>query len=146
MKTKLYVFLAICLFITTSTVVAETFSSKVTPINSDSRVFRFTADEVETAYVKWGPRFCWLLTSKEIDSFITILRKVRKEDIQPYHGPFPKGGPFQVTLLTNSDEQYTFTAGVGGVGYVLGLWERVYIPEFDNFMKPFIARRTNETN
>ena len=80
----------------------------------------------------------------EIESLITILRKARKEDVKPYLGPFPKGGPFQVTLTTKSDEHFTFTVGVGGEGYVLCEGGKVYLPEFYDFMKPFIVRRADE--
>lgn len=84
------------------------------------------------------------LTTHKIDSLITILRKARKEDVKPYLGPFPKGGPFQVILTTKSNEHFTFTAGVGGEGYVLSPGGKVYLPEFYDFMKPFIVRRADE--
>lgn len=142
MKRKLFVLLVICLLFCTSTAVAD--SSNVFPSNFEMRVFRLTANEVETAYVKWGPRFCWMLTAHEIDSLIIILIKARKEDVKPYLGSFPKGGPFQVILTTKSDEHFTFTVGVGGEGYVLCEEGKVYLPEFYDLMKPFIVRRADE--
>lgn len=142
MKRKSFVLLVIYFVFCTSTAFAD--SSNVFPSNSEMRVFRLTANEVETAYVKWGPRFCWMLTTHEIDSLITILRKARKEDVTPYLGPFPKGGPFQVSLTTKSNEHFTFTVGVGGERYVLCAGGKVYLPEFYDFMKPFIVRRADE--
>jgi hypothetical protein len=144
MKRKLFVVLVICLMVCASNAVAKSSPSKVSPSNSDMRVFRLTANEVESAYVKWGPKVCWMLTSQEIDSLITMLRKVKKEDIKPYSGPFPKGGPFQVSLTTKSNDLFCFTAGAGGEGYVLFRGGKVFLPEFHDFMKPFIVRRVNE--
>jgi hypothetical protein len=58
---------------------------------------------------------------------------------------FPKGGPFQVTLLTTSNEHFTLTTG-GGVGIIFCEGGQVFLPEFSEFMKPFIIRRANEAN
>jgi hypothetical protein len=144
MKRKLYMMLVICFLVSASTAIADSSSSKAPPNNSDMRMFRLTANEVQTAHVRWGPSIRWMLTRNEIDSLITILRKARKEDIKPYYGPVPKGGPFQVSLTTKSYEQFTFTVGAGGEGYVLCPGGKVFLPEFTDFMKPFIARRANE--
>ncbi|MDQ6422242.1 hypothetical protein RB620_22705 [Paenibacillus sp. LHD-117] len=136
--------LVICFLFSSSTVIADSSLSEARTSNTDTRVFRLTANEVLSAHVKWGPGIRWMLTRNEIDSLITILRKAMKEDIKPYHGPFPKGGPFQVSLTTKSYEQYTFTVGAGGEGYVLYSGGKVFLPEFTDFMKPFIIRRANE--
>ncbi|MBB3128849.1 hypothetical protein FHS19_003524 [Paenibacillus rhizosphaerae] len=144
MKGKLFALLVICLLVYGFAVVAESSPSKAFRSNSNAQVFRLTSNDVQTAYVKWG-EFCWTLKSEEIDSFIIMLRKVRKEDIKPYHGPFPKGGPFQVSLTMKSNEHFTFTVGVGGQGYVLfSPREKVYLPGFNEFKNPFIERRANE--
>ncbi|MEK5641436.1 MULTISPECIES: hypothetical protein [Paenibacillus] len=132
MKRKLFALLGICLLIYGFATVAESSPSK-------SSVFRLTANDVQTAYVKWG-EFCWTLKSEEIDSLIIML-----QNIKPYLGPLPKGGPFQVSLTTKSNEHFAFTVGVGGQGYVLiSPREKVYLPGFNEFMNPFIERRTNE--
>ncbi|MET3849062.1 MULTISPECIES: hypothetical protein [Paenibacillus] len=145
MKRKLSVLLVIYLLVYGLATIAEASPSKVSQSNSHALVFRLTANDVQTAYVKWGPGFYWTLNSEEIDSLIIMLQKVRKEDIKPYHGPLPKGGPFQVNITTKLNEYFTFTAGVGGKGYVLcSPLEKVYLPEFSEFMKPFIARRASE--
>lgn len=117
-----------------------------TSSSSDMRVFRLTADDVQSAHVKWGPRFHWMLTRDEIDSLITILRKARKEDIQPYNGPLPKRGPLSVSLTTKSNEHFTFTFGVGGKGYILCPGGKVYLPKFSDYMKPFKVRRAIEAH
>jgi hypothetical protein len=136
--------LLICFLVSASNAIADSSSSKAPLNNSDMQMFRLTANEVQTAHVRWGPTIRWMLTRNEIDSLITILRKARKEDIKPYYGPAPKGGPFQVSLTTKSYEQFTFTVGAGGEGYVLCPGGKVFLPEFTDFMKPFIARRANE--
>jgi hypothetical protein len=97
MKRKLYMMMVICFLVSASTAIADSSSSKTPPNNSDMRMFRFTANEVQTAHERWGPSIGWMLTRNEIDSLITILRKARKEDIKPYYGPAPKGGPFQLS-------------------------------------------------
>lgn len=146
MKGKLFALLVICLLFYCFTAVAESSPSKALRSNSSAQVFRLTSNDVQTAFVKWG-EFCWTLKSEEIDSLIIMLQKVREEDIKPYRGPLPKGGPFQVNLKTKSNEHFTFTVGVGGEGYVLcSPREKVYLPEFNEFMKPFIERRANEAN
>jgi hypothetical protein len=111
--------------------------------NSDMRVFRLSAGDIKSAQVRWGPSVRWTLERNEINSLIRILRKARKENIKPFNGPFPKGGPFQVTLLTTSNEHFTLTTGGGG-GYIICPGGKVYLPEFSEFMKPFIIRRANE--
>lgn len=147
MKRKLFALLVICLLVYGFTAVAESSPSKALRSNSNAQVFRLTSNDVQTAYVKWGPGICWTLKNEEIDSLIIMLRKVRKEDIKPYRGPLPKGDPFQVSLTTKSNEHFTFTVGVGGQGYVLfSPREKVYLPGFNEFMNPFIERRANEAN
>jgi hypothetical protein len=146
MKRKLYVMLVIGFLVSASIAFADSSPSKAPTSSSDIRVFRLTANEVQTAFVNWGPSFRWLLTRNEIDSFITMLRKASEEDIKPYFGPMPKGGPFQVSLTTKSNEHFTFTVGTGGEGYVLCPGGKVFLPEFADFMKPFITRRANEAN
>lgn len=108
------------------TAFAESSPSNASSSNSDMRVFRLTANEIQSAHVKWGPRFRWMLTRYEIDSLLTILRKARKEDIEPYYGPMPKGGPFQVGLTTKLNEHITFTVGAGGRGYVFSPGARYF--------------------
>jgi hypothetical protein len=113
MKRKLYVMLVIGFLVSASIAFADSSPSKAPTSSSDIRVFRLTANEVQTAFVNWGPSFRWLLTRNEIDSLITMLRKASEEDIKPYFGPMPKGGPFQVSLTTKSNEHFTFTVGTG---------------------------------
>ncbi|KRE40003.1 hypothetical protein [Paenibacillus sp. Soil522] len=130
MKRKLYVLLVISLLVSASTAFADSSPFNTPPGSSDMRVFRLTANEVQSVHVKWGPRFRWMLTRNEIDSLLTILRKARKEDIKPYYGPMPKGGPFQVSLMTKSNEHFTFTVGAGGEGYVLCEGARYFCRSF----------------
>ncbi|WP_169090430.1 hypothetical protein [Paenibacillus sp. PL91] len=144
MKRKMHVMLVIWLLVSAFTAFADSSPSNASSSNSDMRVFKLTANEIQSAHVIWGPRFRWMLTRNEIESLLTILRKARKEDIEPYYGPMPKGGPFQVALTTKLNEHFTFTVGTGGRGHVLCPEGKVFLPEFGDFMKPFIVRRANE--
>ena len=74
------------------------------------------------------------LEINEIQSLVRILHRVNKEDIEPYHGPAPKGGPFSVTLLLKSDEQFTLTLNGD---YILCQGNQISQPEFREFKKQF---------
>jgi hypothetical protein len=49
------------------------------------------------------------LTKNEVHLLITILHKVRKENIEPFREASPKGGPSGMTIWLKSDEKLTLT-------------------------------------
>lgn len=144
MKKTLYSILIICFLISSSSVFADSTPSNAPLSENDMRAFRLTSNEIQSAHVKWGPGLQWTLTRNEIESLIKILRTARKEDIKPYYGPMPKGGPFSVTLTTKQNEKFSFMVGVGGKGYILCPGGKVFLPTFQDFMEPFKIRRVNE--
>jgi hypothetical protein len=70
------------------------------------------------------------LTETEVHQLITILHNVRIENIQPFNGPFPKGGPTQMTLFLKSGEKISLTLNGS---YIIYGENQIYQPEIRQF-------------
>ncbi|UVI28149.1 hypothetical protein [Paenibacillus spongiae] len=114
---------------------ASFFTNYHTQKYYDMRLFSLSADEIKSAEASWGARYRRKLEINEIYSLITMLQRVNKEDINPYNGPSPKGGPFQVTLLLKSNEQFDLT---WNGEYILFRENQIFQPEFREFKKQIL--------
>ncbi|BCG59999.1 hypothetical protein [Paenibacillus sp. URB8-2] len=97
---------------------------------ANMHLFRLSSNEIKSAEVRWGPRYHRTLEFKEIRFLVRILQRVKNEDIKPYNGPAPKGGPFEVTLLLQSNEKFVLTLNGD---YILYQGNQIFQPEFCEF-------------
>ena len=111
---------------------AETPTKGTDEIKVDEfRLFNILEDDIKSVVVHshiFGDK---TLTKNEVHLLITILHKVRKESIEPYTSPSPKGGPSVMTLLLKSEEKLTLT--LNGEYFLYG-GNQVYLPEIRQFM------------
>ncbi|MGF7036572.1 hypothetical protein J2T17_007646 [Paenibacillus mucilaginosus] len=96
-----------------------------------TQLINFSADEVQNAEIKWFCCYGIVLTRNEIITLVKILSKINKEDITPYTGPAPKGGPIRCKITLNSNEEVGF---VTNGAYILVGGGKVYMPLFGDFV------------
>jgi hypothetical protein len=95
------------------------------------RLFNLSEDDIESVGVHWRISGYKTLTKNEIHLLITILHKVRKENIEPFKEPSPKGHPSGMALFLKSNEILDLTLNGD---YILYGGNKVYLPEIRQFM------------
>ncbi|WP_199619171.1 hypothetical protein [Paenibacillus alkalitolerans] len=114
-----------------SSVFAHEDEATISAIRPKIQLFNFSAEEIQSAQIKWSCCYGVVLTRDEIKTLVTILSKIKKEDITPYTEPAPKGGPTRCEITLISNERVGF---VTNGGYLLVGGGKVYLPEFSHFV------------
>ncbi|MCK9859273.1 hypothetical protein CFI03_011830 [Paenibacillus sp. ATY16] len=114
-----------------SSVFAYRIETTLSVIRPKTQLFNFSAEEIQSARLKWLCCYGVLLTKDEIKSLASMLSKINKEDITPYTGPAPKGGPTRFVITLVSNEKVGF---VKNGDYLLVDGGKVYLPEFSEFV------------
>jgi hypothetical protein len=95
-------------------------------------LFRLHYDEVTSVKVQMGAFWNKTLTIDEMHTLIGLLNKIRKNEIEPYIGPSPKGAALYMTLLLKSGEVMSF---IVNADYILHEGIQAYQPEIWEFLK-----------
>ncbi|MBP3966533.1 hypothetical protein [Paenibacillus lignilyticus] len=116
-------------------VIASDISSSIYAVHPNDypgQLHSLTTNQIESAEIMWLCCNQIPLTKDEINTLVTLLKKVQKNEISPYTGPGPKGGPRRINLYLKSNEQLTFV--LNGDGILLGR-NQIYLPEIREFVE-----------
>lgn len=78
-----------------------------------------------------GGGYSSTISKDEVKSLVKLLKKVKKNNINPYYRALPKGGPISLTLWLKSDEKLTMI--ING-DHFLFAGNQIYQPEFCEFV------------
>jgi hypothetical protein len=99
---------------------------------TEIRSIHYAADHIVEAELTWSGRHRILLTSDQIITLAGMLREVENDDISPYEGPLPKGGPTSINFTLDTNEEFTI---ILNGRYILFDESQIYQPELSEYVK-----------